>query len=384
MHNWANYYSVDTVPEFVFFLSSANGGGAERVITTVARHLGSRGYEVTLLLAESSRSQVADDFPELTVRGFDVDRLAHCLVPLVRYLRKINPRVVVSTIYSPNIFAALGHFISRSDARLVLRIANTPSTHLASRSPRHILGRNLLPFAYSQADTIIAISQGVRTDIIESFNVEENKISLIHNPVDLKSIDQHMSASPSYSWFDERNNIDVIVGMGRLTAQKDFSTLLRAFATVRKRRPNTRLAIFGEGEQKENLVELSSSLGIGNYVQFFGYVNNPFKYLARASLFVLSSAWEGFPNALLEALACGCPIVSTNCPSGPSEILQDGEYGIMIPVGDDDEMAVAIIQSLDTYVMTGKLRSRAQDFSVEKIVDEYEAVLTANSKTRVQ
>jgi glycosyltransferase involved in cell wall biosynthesis len=160
--------------------------------------------------------------------------------------------------------------------------------------------------------------------------------------------------------------------------------LLRAFATVRERRPNTRLAIFGEGEQEQKLVELSEALGISDHIQFFGYVNNPFRYLARADLFVLSSAWEGFGNVLTEALACRCPIVSTDCPSGPREILQDGEYGIIVPVGDADGMATAIIQSLDTDVMIKKLRERAQDFSVETIVDEYEAVLTSNSKTRVQ
>lgn len=375
---------MSTRPDFVFFLPSARNGGAERVITTVAQRLGSRGYEVSLLLAESDGNQFADEFSELTVQGFEVDRLSYCVIPLTRYLQQVNPRVVVSTVYLSNILVALAHFISRSDARLVLRIANTPSIHLASRSPRHVLGRNLLPFAYNQADAIIAISQGVRNDIINSFSADEKKISVIYNPVDIDSIDQQVDVHSSHTWFDEKNNIDVIVGMGRLTTQKDFWTLLRAFATVRERRPNTRLAIFGEGEQEQKLVELSEALGISDHIQFFGYVNNPFRYLARADLFVLSSAWEGFGNVLTEALACGCPIVSTDCPSGPREILQDGEYGIIVPVGDADEMAIAIIQSLDTDIMIKKLRERAQDFSVETIVDEYEAVLTSNSKTRVQ
>ena len=363
-------------PDVAFFLPSAGGCGAERVIITIVERLAERGYAVDLLLGESKAADVDYSLSGVNIIGFDRDRLSLCVRPLAKYLRKSEPGAIVSTIYISNIIVALSHLASRSNTHLVLRIANTPSEHISSSAPRHVIGRRLLPFAYGRADEIIAISSGVKRDLVESFSVPPEKISIVHNPIDLESVNQQASQTADHPWVQSENDdLKIILGMGRLTPQKDFTTLIRAFTRVQNRRENTRLIILGNGELRSELDSLTHELGVAELVEFPGYVNNPFPYLANADLFVLSSAWEGFGNVLVEALACGCPVVSTDCPSGPREILADGEFGQLVPIGDVGAMANAIEVTLDEEVNETKLRSRAEDFDVEEIVVQYESLI---------
>jgi glycosyltransferase involved in cell wall biosynthesis len=162
----------------------------------------------------------------------------------------------------------------------------------------------------------------------------------------------------------------VILGAGRLTAQKDFPTLIRAFALARAAQP-MRLILLGEGELREPLRALAADLGIAAQVDLPGFVENPYAFMSRAHVFVLSSAWEGFGLVLVEAMACGTPVVSTDCPAGPAEILMGGRFGRLVPVGDAGAMAEAIRATLADPLPADRLRSRAGDFSLEKIGDEY-------------
>ena len=166
----------------------------------------------------------------------------------------------------------------------------------------------------------------------------------------------------------------VILGTGRLVTPKDFSTLLRAFARVRVQR-KARLVILGEGNRREELESLAQQLGVSADVALPGFVANPYPFMERAAVFVLSSAWEGFGNVIVEALACGCPVVSTDCPGGPSEILDDGAYGPLVPVGDDAAMAEAILAVLESSRDSGRLQARAAVFSEERAIDNYSDVL---------
>lgn len=368
-------------PDITFFLPTSGGGGAEGVITTVAGELSARGYTIDLLLGESSGEETDESLNGVNVFGFDEPRLFNSIQPLCTYLRNNKPKVIVSTIYASNIIVALSHFLTRSDSRLVLRIANTPSVYHSSSSPKDITSRHLLPLSYQRADEIIAISRGVKQDLVKSFSVPESKISVVYNPIDLKRVDQLSTVDPDHPWFTVGDGeFETIVGMGRLTPQKDFETLLRAFERVHDRRSNTRLVVFGEGERRPALTSLANHLGIEEAVSLPGYVKNPYRYLSNADLFVLSSAWEGFGNVLLEALACECPIVSTDCPNGPREILADGKYGRLVPVGGVDAMKTAIIESLKEPNSPGELRDRASEFDVEDIVDQYETVLTKGTR----
>ncbi|ATW89148.1 glycosyltransferase involved in cell wall biosynthesis [Halohasta litchfieldiae] len=372
---------MDENSDIAFFLPSAYGGGAERVITTVASELSSRGYSVDLLLGETDGSD-ADLPSEITVLGFDHSRLSVALPSLINYLQTQHPSVIVSTIYLSNILVMMSHFLTRSNSRLVLRVANTPSIHLSSNSARHVIGRNLLPFVYSRADRILAISNGVKADLVDEFSVSSEKITTIYNPIELSMVDERANEPLTHRWLS--NSYQTIVGLGRLTPQKDFSTLLQSFAAVHAGTPSARLLILGDGELRESLQALAASLGISDVVEFTGYVDNPYKYLSRADLFVLSSKWEGFGLCIIEALACGCPVVSTDCPNGPREILVDGEYGRLVPVGDVERLSAMIETELTKEHDETKLRSRAEMFRVDRIVDEYESLLFDSDRITAQ
>ena len=199
------------------------------------------------------------------------------------------------------------------------------------------------------------------------------RITTVYNGVDLRRLDELAASPVADPWF-ESDAPAVLMAVGRLAPQKDFRNLLEAFARVRSRR-GVRLVILGEGPERARLESLAADLGIAADVKMPGAVLNPFAYMARASLFVLSSAWEGFGNVLVEALACGCPIVSTDCPSGPREILDGGAFGPLVPVGDDEALADGIIHALALPADRGRLRERAQIFSVHAAVDRYLEVL---------
>ena len=201
----------------------------------------------------------------------------------------------------------------------------------------------------------------------------ENRVTTIHNPVDVQAVKEKSRAPLSHPWLGP-GSPPVILGAGKLKTQKDFATLLRAFARVRAARP-AHMIVLGEGEERRKLEKLARKLGIAAHTVLPGFVDNPFAWMARASVFVLSSAWEGFSNVLVEALACGCSVVSTDCPSGPAEILDAGAYGTLVPVGDDRALADAILAAMRSPRDPERLRSRAAAFSVDAAAGRYLEVL---------
>jgi len=220
---------------------------------------------------------------------------------------------------------------------------------------------------------VIAISKGVAEDIAANTGLAPQRITTIYNPVFTSDLLEKASAPLDHPWF-AREAPPVILGVGRLAARKDFPTLLKAFALVRSQRP-VRLVILGEGRMRKKLTKLAQSLNIVSDIDMPGYVSNPLAWMSRASVFVLSSTAEGFATVLIEAMASGCRVVSTDCPSGPAEILENGEYGRLVPVGDYQALARAIVAALDSPHDPEKLKRRAADFSVEKVVDDYLKVL---------
>ena len=200
-------------------------------------------------------------------------------------------------------------------------------------------------------------------------SVAQERITAIDNPVITGTQHDKMCATLDHPWFAP-GSPPVLLSVGRLARQKDFPTLLNAFARVRDTFP-VRLLILGEGRQRARLEALVLSLGIAGDVAFPGFTMNPFPYMSQAAAFVLSSAWEGAPGALIEAMACGCPVVSTDCPSGPAEILADGQYGPLVPVGDDRALADAIVTVLEKRPDPERLQTRASMFSVERVADRY-------------
>jgi glycosyltransferase involved in cell wall biosynthesis len=228
------------------------------------------------------------------------------------------------------------------------------------------LGRS---FIYRWANEIVAVSLGVAEDFARHSFFLRNRLKVIHNGLSISQIQQKSHEPIEHAWFTSQE-IQVILSVGRLIKEKDHETLIHAFAKVRKKRP-ARLAILGEGPERNQLQELIKRLGIQEDVVLLGFKTNPYVYMARAAVFVLSSTVEGLPNVIVEAMTVGTPIVSTDCESGPKEILDNGKYGTLVPVGNVEALAIAIEKQLDEPTDKEHLIERAKDFSLEKVVDQF-------------
>lgn len=356
------------------FVPSLRGGGAERVMSNLACGLAERGCKVDLVLARAEGPYLTELPPEVRIVDLKVPRVLASLPGLVRYLRRERPKALLSAMDHANVMALWAKRISGVSTRLVVSIHNTAS--LASKNARQSKARLLPQLArrfYPWADGIVAVSQGVADDFARITSLPWERIEVIYNPVITPELLEKAKEPVEHPWFGA-GHPPVILGVGRLTKQKDFPTLIRAFAVVRKQRP-VRLMILGEGEERPRLEALVKELGLGADAVLPGFVANPYAYMARAAVFVLSSAWEGFGNVLVEAMACGCPVVSTDCPSGPAEIMENGKYGTLVPVGDIGELAKGIVEVLDMPPDPTALHLRADLFSVNRITDKYLEVL---------
>lgn len=369
------------------FISNLGGGGAQRKMVSLANFFVEAGHRVDLLLAEPGG--VLHDRVDARVRIVELGnwltrlpiysakkrrRMLAAVRPLARYLRADAPDALMSSSDSVNVAAVLAHRLARSESRLVLRIDNqltrspeVEGTWGQRRRMRRV--RHLFP----RADRIIAISHGVGEDVIRQGGARPSQLHVIHNPSVDAGLEKRAQEPPGHPWLREPGP-PVVLGVGRLVPQKDFPTLLRAFARVRAT-TEARLLVLGEGRELERLEALAEELGIARDVALPGFDPNPVSAMARAALFVLSSAWEGFGNVLVEALATGCPVVSTDCPSGPSEILEGGRYGRLVPVGDVSAMADAIGACLRDPGDSDARRRRAQEFTVEIVGERYLTVL---------
>jgi glycosyltransferase involved in cell wall biosynthesis len=327
------------------FLPDLNGGGAQRVTLNLVQGIAERGYNVDLVLARA-KGPFLDEVPE-SVRIVDLkaSRTSFCLPTLVCYLRRARPNALLSAIQHVNIIALWARRLSNISTRVVVS-EHSVSSELAQYAPtwRGRLMPQLGRF-YAWADGIIAVSQGVGDDLTRITGIPRSAIRVIYNPVITPELRQKAQASLKHPWF-EADQPPVILAAGRLAASKDFPTLLRAFAQVRASRP-VRLMILGEGEERATLETLVRQLGLEQEVSLPGFVENPYAYMRRAALFVLSSKSEALPTVLIEALYCGLPLVSTRCPGGAREILADGRYGQLVPVGDETALAQAIEMTLD-------------------------------------
>jgi glycosyltransferase involved in cell wall biosynthesis len=379
--------SVREPAHIALVIANLGGGGAQRKMVTLANAFVARGHRVDLVLAESGgvlhdrvdpRVEVRCLENVLTRLPFIADakrrRMLAATWPLSRYLREARPRVVISSSDSVNVATVLAHRLARSSARLVLRIDNqltrsgeVSGTWSQRRRMRRV--RNLFP----RADRLIAISHGLGEDVLRQGGCRPAQLHVIHNPAVDASLAQRALEPTAHRWLREPGP-PVVLAVGRLVPQKDLPTLLRAFARMRQK-TEARLLVLGDGREHERLRALASELGVATDVDLPGFDPNPIAAMARASVFVLSSAWEGFGNVLVEALAVGCPVVSTDCPSGPDEILDGGRYGRLVPVGDPAALADAILATLREPGDPELRRRRAQEFSVDVVAERYLAVL---------
>lgn len=364
------------------FVPTLEVGGAERVTVNLARGFADRGYDVDLVLARGG-GPLAEEVPsDVTVVDLDIvsvpgAEILGSLPGLVRYLRVECPDAMISSMIHANVAAVLAWRLAGVPTHLTVVHHNTPTSVLEeSFNPRtnraaHFAAERLYPMA----DAIVAVSHGVKDDLVETLDLRPDDVTVVYNPIATPEVLAESFDPPDHPWFGP-DEPPVVIGAGRMVPQKDFQTLIEAFATVRERR-NARLLIFGEGDQWEQLERRIAHLGLEDDAVLHEPVDNPtlHQFMQHAGAFALSSRFEGLPTVLIEALICGCPIVSTDCPSGPAEILADGEYGTLVPVGDPDRLAEGIASTLDDPTPAEDLRERARLFSLDTAIDRYERVL---------
>jgi glycosyltransferase involved in cell wall biosynthesis len=353
-------------PPIAVYMAFSGDGGVERMVAQLLQGFVNEGRRVDLVLARA-RGGFIDQVPAaVNIVRLGTEHTYASLPALCRYLKRVRPRALLVAKHRAGIVAVLARKLCGYRGRLVLRLGTTVSAALQGRG--HL--RRVLWFAsmrrfYPAVDHIVAVSDGVRRDVLQITGLADERISVIPNPVITPAMAELAREPVDHPWL-QPGQPPAILASGRYTRQKDFPTLIRAFAEVHKQRP-CHLIILGRGNRDalHAYQRLAADLGVGDAISLPGFVTNPYAYVARAGLFVLSSLWEGSPNVLTEALALGVPVVATDCPSGPREILQDGEYGPLVPMGDAAGLASAMLAVLQTPPAADFLRQAVAAYHVE-------------------
>ncbi|QYF91982.1 glycosyltransferase [Massilia sp. PAMC28688] len=348
-------------------------------MVTLANALCARGHRVDLLLARAQ-----GPYLELVQAGVNVvdlraARVMHSLPPLVRYLRRERPLALLSALDHCNVIALLARMLARVPLRVVISL-HSNFTHNAAHDPslKTRLSRHWVRPFYRRADAVVAVSRGVAEDACTTTGIAPERVSVIYNPVVCADWDNRFNAPLNHPWFGP-GQLPVVLGVGRLTDAKHFDLLIGAFARLLSSRP-ARLLLLGEGGERPKLAALIGQLGLKDSVELLGFSDNPYPYMREAALTVLSSKWEGFGNVLAEALACGSRVVSTDCPSGPAEILEQGRWGELVVVGDAAALAAAMARALAAPPRAGAAGAARSRFGIDTIVAQYEGVLMPASR----
>lgn len=351
------------------FVPSLSFGGVERVMLNLAEGFCDRGFAVDIV-----SPQVKGEFEAYVPRrarvvNLQAGRVLTSLPKLMQYLRRDRPAAVFTAMEHSSVIAIWARAMSRASTAIIATV-HTNLSEVVKHAPSSKV--RLVPLAcrwfLHRADAVVAVSKGVAHDLAQHAPKCRPRIKVIYNPIISSEILLQARQAVDHPWFAPEQP-PVILGTGRLAEQKDFATLIRAFALVRRQRP-ARLLILGEGEERQRLEAVAGELGITQDVSLPGYEKNPHKYMSKAALFVLSSAWEGFGNVLVEALAAGAPVLATDCRDGPREILEAVGQGRLVPVADAEAMAREVLASLDERPR----RASAEDlrpFTLDHVIDEY-------------
>ena len=354
-------------------VSDLRGGGAERVAVNLANSFVQRGYAVDMVLLAAVGEFLSDLRPEIRVVDLQVRRLRWALFPLIRYLRQAQPAAVLANIWPLTVIAEWARRLARVRTRLVVVEHTTWSrAKIVSSAVVRWQVRTTMHLMFPRADAVVAVSQGAAGDLAHFAGIDPNSITVIYNPV--AGIEKPSSSNDLEPAAWRVGTHRRVLAVGALKDEKDYFTLITAFAILRQR-VDARLLILGEGECRTALELLAKQSAIEDSVFMPGFVNDLAPYYQHADLHVLSSTVEGFGNVIVEALAAGTPVVSTDCPSGPREILCDGRFGRLVPMGDAAALSAAMVESLAATHDRAALKARAQDFAINKAVDQYEALL---------
>lgn len=352
-------------------LPDFGGGGAERIMVFLANAFAERGVETTFLAGRAEGPCLADLSRQVRLVDLGVRRFSRAVPALVRHMNAASPDAVLSALTHANLVTLLAARLARRGPRIVVAEHNS-TTMLANAGggPKQVVKTALMRWLYPRADCITFVSQAMQAEFAALLRLPPDRLATVYNPVPVDQLRQRAAAGPSHAWLVRKEG-PVAIAAGRLTGQKDFPTLLRAFARVP---PPARLIVFGEGPDRSALEALRDELGLADRVSFPGFLANLPAELAAADLFVLSSLWEGLPGVLLEALALEVPVVATDCPTGPNEILDGGRWGRLVPTGQPEALATAMQAALDRPVAAAPQDVLAP-FAPERIIEQYLGIL---------
>ncbi len=352
------------------FLSTSGHSGVDRAMQNLIPSLAERGYEIDLLHINRHGPYLLNIPERVNVIELGTSSTYPSLFPLIRYLRRERPAVLLSDKDRVNRTALLARYLSRTNPYLVLSSGTTISIDLANRGAfERWLQRTSMGKLYAYADQVIVTSKGVADDMATYTGLQRDRIRVVPSPVVPDAAFNDVYTRPEEAWF-QANQPPVILGVGELGMRKDFSTLIRAFSRVRQQK-KCRLVILGKGKQRQELASLAASLGVAADVGLLGFKSDPYSYMAYSACFALTSLWEGLGFVIIEALAVGTPVVSVDCPSGPSEILKAGKFGPLVPVGDDLALSQALMKTLDNPLPRDLLQQAARPYSVSAATSAY-------------
>jgi len=359
--------------KIAFFSYDMRVGGAEKMILTLLPWFINAGYSIDLVLVKKTGAFLTDIDPRVNLISLKKEHVGQSLFPLLKYFKKSKPDVFISNLTHLNIVTIIAKFFSGTRSKIIITEHSSITTNNLQKGGKEGILVFLARFLYPLADKTVVVSEGAAQNLIEAIKINPNKVQSIYNPIDMDRIRILSGEKIDEFWLTEKS-IPVLIAIGRLEQEKNFSFLLNVFQTLIKKR-KARLLILGEGSEREALEKQIKVYGIQNEVKLPGIKTNPYPYISNADILVCTSKYEGFNITLAESLACGTPVISMNCPYGPAEILDNGTYGQLISPGDQDGMVNAIIAAIDhpeSLPSKEKLMERAKRFSAEKIFSEYQ------------
>jgi glycosyltransferase involved in cell wall biosynthesis len=356
-------------------------GGAEKVMIELANGLARHKWPVQLLTMSADGPLAGSLSPRVEIVDLACGTYRKAVFALAHHYERVRPQIVLTSLYATGLAAIAAKIISAYKPKIVIGAHN--SLRSKSTRPDNVKDKYLLlPLCralFPSADAFVPVSQGVGKELQAILKLPDKKVRVIYNPVVSPQLLAQTGEPVDHPWLADpaARAFKTLVSVGRLVEQKGFDVLVKAFARVSDGR-DCRLIIVGDGPLRAELQTLADELGIGSQVDLVGVQDNPYKFVSRADLFVLSSRWEGLGNVLIEALACGCPVVATDCHYGPSEILRGGAYGRLAPVDDPDALASCILDALESHVFMHHnkvaLREGALRFTAEHSVEKYMAL----------
>jgi glycosyltransferase involved in cell wall biosynthesis len=349
-----------------FLLPDLRGGGAERVAVRLMRHFRAAGHKVEFVVMQRAGELLHEVPDDVRIVELGATRVRNAIGPLVRYFRENKPDAVQARMWPLTVVAILARALTRSRTRLVVSDHAALSRHFAGRRFALAVVSKSIRFFYPKADARLVVAEALADDLAGLAGLRRDAFTVIYNPVDAPPVPLEVPPAIEQLWGDAQKRI---VTVGSLKAQKNHALLIRSFA--RLDRAGAKLMIVGSGPLEAELKRLAASLGIADRVILPGFTPDPWPYYASADLFVLSSDYEGYPNVLVEAMRCGLAVVSTDCESGPREILDGGRYGRLVPVGDEKALAEAMAAELAGPHDPDLVRKRAEELSGANTAERY-------------